>query len=103
MCSDSVDVRYILVVLNSSVGRVIAKLYVTQLQEKQFRMLAQYLTKFPIVRTANNTLRKIADLVQMLLIDDSEYYECEINKVIYEQYGFDIHEIAYIEGLQFNM
>ena len=47
MCSDTVDVRYILGILNSSVGRMIARLYVTQLQERQFRMLAQYLVKFP--------------------------------------------------------
>ena len=31
MCSKSVDIRYILGILNSSIGAFIAKLYVTQL------------------------------------------------------------------------
>ena len=53
MCSNSVDVRYVLGILNSTVGRMIARLYVTQLQERQYRMLSQYISKFPIAKSTS--------------------------------------------------
>ena len=40
MCSNSVDVRYVLGILNSTVGRMIARLYVTQLQERQYMIIS---------------------------------------------------------------
>ena len=72
MCSDSVDVRYILGVLNSSVGRMIAKFYVTQLQERQFRMLAQYLANFPISQATPSVQNKIIECVQECLSHETE-------------------------------
>lgn len=72
MCSDSVDVRYILGVLNSSVGRMIARFYVTQLQERQFRMLAQYLANFPISQATPSVQNKIIECVQECLSHETE-------------------------------
>ncbi|MBF1601546.1 MAG: class I SAM-dependent DNA methyltransferase, partial [Prevotella sp.] len=46
--SNTEDVRFILGVINSKMGRFLTKLYVSQLQERQFRMLAQYVKNFPI-------------------------------------------------------
>lgn len=99
MCSDTIDVRYILGVINSSVGRMIARLYVTQLQERQFRMLAQYMSNFPIAKVPSDIQENIISKVQKCLNFNSIDYECDINNVVYDIYGFDSIEKAYIEGL----
>ena len=97
MCSDSVDVRYILGVLNSSVGRMIAKFYVTQLQERQFRMLAQYLANFPISQATPSVQNKIIECLQECLSHETENVKDIINKMVYEIYHFDESEVTYIE------
>ena len=89
MCSDTVDVRYILGILNSSVGRMIARLYVTQLQERQFRMLAQYLVKFPIVKGPVDVQNEIIECVQENLVQKNKEQEDRINNMVYQLYGFD--------------
>lgn len=99
MCSDSVDVRYILGVLNSSVGRMIARLYVTQLQERQFRMLAQYLSNFPISQATPSVQNKIIEYVQECLSHETKNVKDIINKTVYEIYHFDESEVTYIERL----
>ena len=59
LTSDTTDVKYILGVLNSSTGRILTKYYVTQLQERQFRMLAQYVCNFPIPIANKATTKEI--------------------------------------------
>ena len=99
MCSKSVDVRYILGILNSTVGRMIARLYVTQLQERQYRMLAQYISKFPIAKSTSIMQTKIITIVQRCLDSSSSLDEETINGLVYKIYGFESAEIAYIENL----
>ena len=97
MCSDSVDVRYILGILNSSVGRMIARLYTTQLQERQFRMLAQYLVNFPIVKASANIEKEVIECVKANLTSGNA--GSRIDEITYELYGLDALEIAYLESL----
>lgn len=99
MCSDSVDVRYVLGILNSTVGRMIARLYVTQLQERQYRMLAQYISKFPIAKSTPNIQNGIITRVQKCLDSNSTLNEEDINRIVYKIYGFESTEIAHIENL----
>ena len=99
MCSDTVDVRYILGILNSSVGRMIARLYVTQLQERQFRMLAQYLVKFPIVKGPVDVQNEIIECVQENLVQKNKEQEDRINHMVYQLYGFDNMEADYIKNI----
>lgn len=99
MCSKSIDVRYVLGILNSTVGRMIARLYVTQLQERQYRMLAQYLSKFPIAKSTLNAQNEIITKVQKCLDSNSILNEEDINKIVYQIYGFESSEIAHIENL----
>ena len=99
MCSDSVDVRYVLGILNSSVGRMIARLYVTQLQERQFRMLAQYLAKFPIPQVMPNIQQKMVESVQASLVKETSELADKINRMAYEIYRLNESEVSYIEGL----
>ena len=99
MCSDTVDVRYILGILNSSVGRMIARLYVTQLQERQFRMLAQYLVKFPIVKGPVDVQNEIIECVQENLVQENKEQEDRINNMVYQLYDFDNMEADYIKNI----
>ena len=99
MCSDTVDVRYILGILNSSVGRMIARFYVTQLQGRQFRMLAQYLVKFPIVKATEDVQDKIIECVQENLVQESKEREDRINYMVYQLYSFDNREADYIQSI----
>ena len=98
MCSDTLDIRYVLGILNSSVGRIIARLYVTQLQKRQFRMLAQYISKFPIPIIKDKRKDELIEYVQKCLKDRSDY-DTFINEIIYQIYGFNNLEISYIEHL----
>ena len=98
MSSSSVDVRYVLGILNSSTGRMIARLYVTQLQERQYRMLAQYLAKFPIPHSHGSTQEKICSMVQKRLLSSNDNMDSKINVLVYDIYHFDNEEITYIEN-----
>ncbi len=99
MCSDSVDVRYVLGILNSTVGRMIARLYVTQLQERQYRMLAQYISKFPIAKSTSKIQDEVITRVQKCLDSNSTLNEEDINRIAYQIYGFEPSEITHIENL----
>ena len=99
MCSNSVDVRYVLGILNSTVGRMIARLYVTQLQERQYRMLAQYISKFPIAKSTSKIQDEVIKRVQKYLDSNSTLNEEDINRIVYQIYGFESSEIAHIENL----
>lgn len=100
MGSNSVDVRYVLGILNSTIGRIIARLYVTQLQERQYRMLAQYISKFPIAKSTPLIQKEIITIVQRCLDVNSLEDEITINNIVYKIYGLDLSEIAYIENLK---
>jgi hypothetical protein len=99
MTSSSIDIRYVLGVLNSKTGRYLTKMYVTQLQQRQFRMLAQYVCKFPIPKAEASTVDTISNLVQRCL-DKSSESEAEslINNLVNRLYGFDSEEIAFISA-----
>ena len=98
MCSDTLDIRYVLGILNSSVGRIIAKLYVTQLQKRQFRMLAQYISKFPIPIIEDKRKDELIEYVQKCFKNRSDY-DTFINEIVYQIYGFNNVEINHIEHL----
>jgi len=100
LCSRSVDVRYILGVLNSSLGKFLVKLYVTQLQEKQFRMLAQYVNIMPIPIPTAEQYSNVVELVGMVLKQHHQEDEMEINKAVYGIFNLSSEEIAFIESKQ---
>lgn len=95
LTSDTTDVKYILGVLNSSTGRILTKYYVTQLQERQFRMLAQYVCNFPIPIANKATTKEIIRLVDKRLGGDLSA-ECKIDKLVFDIFQFSNEEIAYI-------
>jgi hypothetical protein len=95
MTSDTIDVRYILGVLNSKLGKFLTKMYVSQLQQRQFRMLAQFVTKFPIVLPNEDDIKFVSQLVQNQLNQINK--ESEINHKVYSLYNLSDEEIDFIE------
>ena len=90
MSSQSVDVKYILGIINSKLGRFLTKLYVTQLQQRQFRMLAQYVSRFPLPKWANN--KELIDLVNKELLNHSAETEKTIDAYVERLYGLTAEE-----------
>ena len=101
MCSKTIDVRNILGILNSTFGRFFVKLYVSQLQSRQFRMLAQYVNNFCIPKscTQDNTIAHTTEQIISLSQagKDTKELETKLNQQVYHLYGLTDEEIAYIE------
>ena len=101
MCSKTIDVRNILGILNSTFGRFFVKLYVSQLQSRQFRMLAQYVNNFRIPKSCTqdnaiaHTTEQIISLSQAG--KDTKELETKLNQQVYHLYGLTDEEIAYVE------
>ena len=97
MCSKSIDCKYVLGLLNSSVGRFICKLYVSQLQERQFRMLAQYVSKFPLPDFNQHIKEAIINLVQERLESGNSAIEHTIDDFICSLFDFTQEEIKVLQ------
>ena len=98
MSSKSIDTKYILGVLNSRLGKFLTKLYVIQLQERQFRMLAQYVVNFPIVIPSESQKDKMIELVQDVLDNHSNISEERVDQLTFELYGLSMDEIDFLTG-----
>ena len=98
LSSKCIDARYILGILNSKLGKFLVKLYVTQLQERQFRMLAQYVVKFPIVKPDNIVKTKMIELVNIILEKPCAEIEAQIDLLAYSIYGLTESEIGYLQN-----
>ena len=96
MSSDSTDPRYVLGILNSKLGKFLVKLYVTQLQERQFRMLSQYVVKFPIVQPSKEQEKKMISLVQDVLVHQSSVEENRIDELAFQIYKLSEMEVKYL-------
>jgi len=100
--------KYILGILNSKFGRYLVKQHVTQLQKRQFRMLAQYVNNFeiPPINFANELIvKQIEKLVDKILAAkkqnpqaDTRELEKEIDLLVYKLYDLTEEEIKIIEG-----
>ena len=98
LSSRSIDVRYILGILNSKLGKFLVKLYVTQLQERQFRMLSQYVTKFPIVKPDNIMESQMLELVNKMFEKANIETEARIDSLAFSIYGLTEQEINYLQN-----
>lgn len=99
MSSQTIDIKYILGILNSKVGRFIAKMYVSQLQKRQYRMLAQFVEKFPIPKPEKSSEEKITKCIDTIL-DGEGVSESALNSYVYELFNFTENEIRAINNFQ---
>ena len=93
MSSETTDPRYVLGILNSRLGKFLVKLYVTQLQERQFRMLSQYVMKFSIAHPTKEQENEMIHLVQDVLVHQSLASEKRIDDLAFQIYGLTEIEI----------
>ena len=93
MSSETTDPRYVLGILNSRLGKFLVKLYVTQLQERQFRMLSQYVMNFPIAHPTKEQENEMIHLVQDVLVHQSLASEKRIDNLAFQIYGLTEIEI----------
>lgn len=101
------NLNYILGILNSRFGKYIVKQHVTQLQKRQFRMLAQYVNKFeipnishenqPIVTQIEALVDKILQAKKSNPQADTSNWEREIDKLVYSLYDLTEEEIRIVE------
>ena len=104
MVSDTHNIKYILGILNSSLGRYLLKLYVSQLGERQFRMLHQFITKVPLPIVDKTKEETIASIVENVIklkgnLNEKKLQENIINHKVYELYGLSKDEIDFIANL----
>ncbi len=99
MSSETLDPRYVLGILNSRLGKFLVKLYVTQLQERQFRMLSQYVMKFPIARPTREQEKEMTRLVHDVLEHKSIVSENRIDGLAFQIYKLSTSEIQHIVAL----
>ena len=97
MSSDTVDMRFILGVINSKVGRFLTKLYVSQLQERQYRMLAQYVTNFPIPKLRQSDMNYIIEAVNHNINNCNSILEDRINRAVCSWYDLNADELEFVE------
>ena len=93
MSSETTDPRYVLGILNSRLGKFLVKLYVIQLQERQFRMLSQYVMNFPIAHPTKEQENEMIRLVQDVLVHQSLASEKRIDNLAFQIYGLTEIEI----------
>ena len=102
MTGNEVELKYILAILNSKLGRQLVKYYTVQLQQKQFRMLNQYVSNFPIPKASEERLESFKIKVDRILLhkknnDDYSIIENELLQEIYSIFDLSLEEIEFIE------
>ena len=98
MSSESENLLYLLGVLNSKIGKLIIQQYVIQLGDAGYRILAQYTTKFPIVKQPPQE-KAISMLTAQQLEEQTPEREARLNALVYEVYGLCEEEKQYLETL----
>jgi len=96
-------IKFILAILNSSLGKVLVKNYVIRLSERQFRMLSIYVNEFPIPVIPQSEQQPFISLVEEILAkkeknEDTTDLENQIDQLVYQLYDLTEEEIAIIEN-----
>jgi adenine-specific DNA-methyltransferase len=97
------ELKYILGILNSKLGRLLVKFYVVQLQQRQFRMLNQYVVNFPIPKM--NDIKIFSKIVDSIIYGKkhkttTKDLEDEMDNLVYQLYDLNLEEIKYIQFLE---
>jgi type II restriction/modification system DNA methylase subunit YeeA len=87
------QIKFVLGILNSPVGRYLCSKYVSILDDGGYLMQKIYLEKMPIA-PYSSALEKLVEK------NHNEKMESEINKIVYQLYKLNDEEISFIESLQ---
>jgi hypothetical protein len=100
------ELKVILSILNSALGKQLVKFYVTQLQLRQFRMLHQDVIKFPIPKLSSIEREPLIKSVEEILSSkrkglDTRKLEITLNNLVSDLYRLSQEEkeaIGFIES-----
>jgi len=95
------NLYYLLAYLNSSLGRYLCKRYVSILDNGGYLMQKTYLEPVPIIKPINEKIKELEMICKKIIEGQNDKYEFEINKKIYELYGFSQDDVKYIENDNF--
>ncbi len=98
MNGDINDLKYILGFLNSKIGRFLVKIYTLQLQQNQYRMLSQYVTRFPVPLISNKHKMFIINIIEGLSVEKNKNSEEQLDKIFYKILTLNSEEIEFIES-----
>lgn len=84
--------KFILAVLNSTVGRYLCSKHVSILDDGGYLMQKIYIEKIPLAPYS-------AELENLVNNESHKEYENEINKMVYDLYSLNKDEISFIESL----
>ncbi|HXS37624.1 MAG TPA: TaqI-like C-terminal specificity domain-containing protein [Flavipsychrobacter sp.] len=97
MVGNADNLKYILGVLNSKVGKFIVRNNVTPLQKRQYRMFQQFVDKFPIPKTSIEIEKKIIKLVDEVINLKESGLNSETKETEITELCFSICELNSIE------
>lgn len=98
MTCGPVDPKYVLGILNSSLGNLLIKQYVIRLGERQYRMLAQFMNRIPVRMPAADEEREVARLVDGVLSGGGGDAEALLNRRVCELYGLSADEAEFLDN-----
>ena len=104
MVGDSNSLKFVLSVLNSKLGRILVKNYVTQLQNRQFRMLHQSVVNFPIPVLGVDKQNFFVEKIDKILFNKAHGISFsqivkELDNMVFSLCSFDKEEINFINSL----
>ncbi|MDX2003220.1 MAG: Eco57I restriction-modification methylase domain-containing protein [Chitinophagales bacterium] len=93
------ELKYILGILNSKLGRMLVKNYAVQLQQRQFRMLNQCVVNFPIPKKDVHPIAGLVDKIikEKNLSQHTLELERKVDVLVSELFELSDEEIAFIE------
>ena len=94
----TVDPKYVLGILNSSLGNLLIKQYVIRLGERQFRMLAQFMNRIPVRMPSADEEREVVRLVDGVLSGGGDDAEALLNRCVCELYGLTTDEAEILDN-----
>ncbi|WP_434059806.1 TaqI-like C-terminal specificity domain-containing protein [Myroides marinus] len=102
MTGDLNELKYIMCLLNSKLGKQLVKFYVVQLQQRQYRMLNQYVVDFPIPKLTLEDYMNFGNLATKILENkkinqDFKELEKTIKDKVYNIFNMSKEEIDFIE------
>ena len=97
------NLKYLLLVLNSTLGNYLCYEYVTRLDDGGFNMQKIHIEQLPIPKLSTDQQQPLVDLVDKILTakktgKNTAHLEREIDQQVYALYGLTKDEINIIEG-----
>ena len=101
MVGDPFNLKYVLGILNSKLGKFIVKSTVTPLQKRQYRLFRQFVELFPIPTPTKEQQSKVVAIIDEILISKNQSNEVrkmeeQINQIVHDICNLDDSEQIFL-------